>query len=86
MCKDCRRQFVANLTNHRISNKTKQTINDLLRERISLAGIVRFTKVSLAGYRIICILSIIAVLSPLVAQPGGFVQQSARRVKVWIRG
>lgn len=46
MCKDCRRQFVAHPTQRRISDQTKQTINTLLLERISLAGIVRVTKVS----------------------------------------
>jgi len=46
MCKDCRRQFVENLLQRRISDETKQTIDALLLERISLAGIVRVTKVS----------------------------------------
>jgi len=44
--KDCRRQFVANPTHHRISDETKQTIDKLLLERVSLAGIVRVTDVS----------------------------------------
>jgi len=43
LCKDCRRQFVANPTHHRISDETKQTIDKLLLERVSLAGIVRVT-------------------------------------------
>ena len=47
MCKDCRRQFVAQSTQRRISDETKQTIDKLLLERISLAGIVRVTGVSL---------------------------------------
>jgi transposase-like protein len=47
MCKDCRRQFVADPTHHPISDTTKQVIDALLLERISLAGIVRVTGVSL---------------------------------------
>src|SRR5688500_6285350 len=46
MCKDCRRQCVSNPTQHRISDTTKQTIDKLLLERISLAGITRVTGVS----------------------------------------
>jgi insertion element IS1 protein InsB len=46
MCKDCRRQFVADPAQRRISDDTKQTIDKLLLERISLAGIVRVTGVS----------------------------------------
>jgi insertion element IS1 protein InsB len=46
MCKDCRRQFVAHPTYRRISDDTKQTIDKLLLERVSLAGIVRVTGVS----------------------------------------
>jgi insertion element IS1 protein InsB len=46
MCKDCRRQFVADAAQRRISDDTKQTIDKLLLERISLAGIVRVTGVS----------------------------------------
>jgi insertion element IS1 protein InsB len=45
-CKACGRQFVANPSQHRISNDTKQLIDKLLLERISLAGIVRVTGVS----------------------------------------
>lgn len=47
MCKDCRRQFVATPTQRRISDETKQTIDKLLLERVSLGGIVRVTGVSL---------------------------------------
>lgn len=46
-CKECGRQFVANPTQRRISDDTKQTIDKLLLERISLAGVVRVTGVSL---------------------------------------
>ena len=41
MCKDCRRQFVANPTQLRISDQTKQTIDKLLLERVPLAGVVQ---------------------------------------------
>jgi len=46
MCKDCRRQFVENPQQRRISAETKTLIDKLLLERISLAGIVRVTGVS----------------------------------------
>jgi transposase-like protein len=46
-CKECGRQFVVNPSHRRISDDTKQTIDKLLLERISLAGIVRVTGVSL---------------------------------------
>jgi insertion element IS1 protein InsB len=46
-CKACGRQFVADPTQHRISDATKQLIDKLLLERVSLAGIVRITGVSL---------------------------------------
>jgi len=46
-CKTCGHQFVANPTQHRISDESKQVIDKLLLERISLAGIVRVTGVSL---------------------------------------
>lgn len=46
MCKDCGRQFVADPTQQRISDETKQLIDKLLLERVSLAGIVRVTGVS----------------------------------------
>lgn len=45
-CKDCKRQFVVNPTNHSISPEIKQLIDKLLLERISLRGIVRVTDVS----------------------------------------
>jgi transposase-like protein len=45
-CKTCGRQFVAEPAQHRISDQTKQTIDKLLLERVSLAGIVRVTGVS----------------------------------------
>lgn len=45
-CKACGRQFVANPAPQRISDETKQTIDKLLLERVSLAGIVRVTGVS----------------------------------------
>ena len=47
LCKDCRRQFVAHPTQQPITDETKQTIDTLLLERVSLAGIVRVTGVSL---------------------------------------
>jgi len=46
LCKDCRRQFVADPTHRLIRSTTKQTVDTLLLERISLAGIVRTTGVS----------------------------------------
>jgi insertion element IS1 protein InsB len=45
-CKACGRQFVAEPNQRRISDETKQTIDKLLLERVSLAGIVRVTSVS----------------------------------------
>jgi len=45
-CKSCCRQFVLNPYPNKISNETKQLIEDLLLEKISLAGIARVTKVS----------------------------------------
>ncbi len=47
-CKDCKRQFVVNPTNHSISLARKQLIDKLLLERISLRGVVRVTGVSLS--------------------------------------
>jgi transposase-like protein len=44
--KYCGRQFVVNPTNHTISSETKQLIDKLLLERISLRGIARVTGVS----------------------------------------
>jgi hypothetical protein len=46
MCKTCRRQFVADPQQRRISEQTKALVDRLLLERISLAGIVRSTGVS----------------------------------------
>lgn len=45
-CKSCGRQFVINPTNSPISEETKQLIDRLLLERISLRGIARVTQVS----------------------------------------
>ena len=45
-CKDCGRQFVVNPSKQTISWETKQLIDKLLLERISLRGIVRVTGVS----------------------------------------
>ena len=45
-CGDCGRQFVENPTNKVISQSTKDLIDLLLLERISLAGIARVTGVS----------------------------------------
>jgi insertion element IS1 protein InsB len=46
MCKDCRRQCVRDPVQRRISDATKQTIDTLLLEWISLAGIARVAGVS----------------------------------------
>jgi insertion element IS1 protein InsB len=46
-CKACGRQFVAEPTQRRIPDQTKQFIDKLLRERVARAGIVRVTGVSL---------------------------------------
>lgn len=45
-CKDCGRQFVINPTQKKVSEETKQLIDRLLLERISLHGIQRVTGVS----------------------------------------
>jgi transposase-like protein len=45
-CKDCGRQFVVNPSKQPISEETKQLIDQLLLERISLRGIARVTGVS----------------------------------------
>jgi len=45
-CKICGRQFVINPTNSPVSEETKQLIDRLLLERISLRGIARVTQVS----------------------------------------
>jgi len=42
-CKICGRQFVINPTNSPVSEETKQLIDRLLLERISLRGITRVT-------------------------------------------
>jgi transposase-like protein len=46
MCRDCGREFVENPTKKLISQETKDLIDKLLLERISLAGIARVTDVS----------------------------------------
>lgn len=46
MCKDCRRQFVPDPGNKKISVGTKELTDRLLLEKISLAGIARSTDVS----------------------------------------
>ena len=45
-CKDCCRQFVLNPKSNKLLEETKQLIEQLLLENISLAGIARVTKVS----------------------------------------
>ena len=45
-CKSCGRQFVDNPNKTTVSSETKQLINRLLLERISLRRIARVTKVS----------------------------------------
>lgn len=45
-CKSCGRQFVDNPTKTTVSSETKQLIDRLLLERISLRGIARVTQVS----------------------------------------
>ncbi len=45
-CKSCGRQFVCGATNKRISEQTKNQINKLLLEKLSLAGIARVLDVS----------------------------------------
>ena len=45
-CKSCGYQFVNNPAKTTVSNETKQLIDKLLLERISLRGIVRVTQVS----------------------------------------
>ena len=46
LCKECRRQFVENPIQSRIPDETKELIDRLLLERISLAGIARVVGVS----------------------------------------
>ncbi len=45
-CKECQRQFIENPTKKFISDDTKELIDKLLLEKISLAGISRATGVS----------------------------------------
>lgn len=45
-CRDCGRQFIKNPPKKYITEETKQLINRLLLEKISLAGIARVTDVS----------------------------------------
>jgi len=45
-CKSCNRQFVQNPQSNKIPEETKQLIDKLLLEKISLAGIARNTQVS----------------------------------------
>jgi insertion element IS1 protein InsB len=45
-CKECQRQFIENPTNKIINDETKELIDRLLLEKISLAGISRATGVS----------------------------------------
>lgn len=45
-CKACGRQFVAASRQHLIDPQTRALIDNLLLERVSLAGIVRVTRVS----------------------------------------
>jgi len=54
MCKDCRKYFIENPDNRRISDEKKELIDKMLLEKIPLAGIVRVVGVSrswLYGYR-----------------------------------
>jgi insertion element IS1 protein InsB len=44
--KECRRQFVEKPTQKRISDETKALVDKRLLERVSLAGIVRVSRVS----------------------------------------
>lgn len=46
LCKDCCRQFLLNPEKQKISETTKQLIDKLLLERLSLAGISRAVGVS----------------------------------------
>lgn len=47
-CRACGRQFVETPAKRTISQETRALIDSLLLERVSLAGIVRITKVSAA--------------------------------------
>lgn len=46
LCKSCGRQFVPGATKKSIGDETKQRIDKLLLERVSLAGIARVMEVS----------------------------------------
>jgi len=46
MCKDCRRQFVPDATKKVITPQTWEFIDQLLLEKIPLAGIARVTGIS----------------------------------------
>ena len=46
LCRNCGREFIENPIQKRISQETKEMIDKLLLERISLAGIARVTGVS----------------------------------------
>lgn len=46
LCRTCGRQFVENPTNKIIDSETRELIDRLLLERISMAGIARAVKVS----------------------------------------
>ncbi len=46
LCRDCGKQFVANPKTNKISEETKSLVDNLLLERLSLAGICRVTGVS----------------------------------------
>ena len=46
MCKDCRKQFVINPVDRKISEEKKEIIDKLLLEKIPLAGICRVVGVS----------------------------------------
>ncbi|MFP4693795.1 MAG: IS1 family transposase [Halothece sp.] len=45
-CQECGRQFVPNASRQPISQETRDLINKLLKERLSLAAIARITEVS----------------------------------------
>lgn len=46
VCKDCRRQFVENPRQKKVSEETQGIVDRLLLERLSLAGISRALEVS----------------------------------------
>ncbi len=53
-CKDCDYQFIENPTNITVSAETKQFLDKLLLERISLRGIARVTGVSWSWLQNLC--------------------------------